>query len=91
MENYAYSYTGKEDITIIYGYLTLTLYGICFFSKDKNCYGVPVSLRNTDSSGDAFYGISLDDENNKLKIYISLDYCDECNTIIWVDRNAFKE
>ena len=23
MEKYAYSYTGKEDITIIYGYLSL--------------------------------------------------------------------
>ena len=52
-------YTGENDVVINQGYLSLTFCRDWFFSKDKKCYGIPVRMECTDSTGDAFFRIHL--------------------------------
>ncbi len=78
-------YTGENDVVINQGYLSLTFCRDWFFSKDKKCYGIPVRMECTDSTGDAFFSIHLHDANNNLDVGLSLDYCRTYNAVIWVD------
>lgn len=80
-------YTGENDVVINQGYLSLTFCRDWFFSKDKKCYGIPVRMECTDSTGDAFFSIHLHDANNNLDVGLSLDYCRTYNAVIWVDRS----
>lgn len=82
-------YTGEADVAINQGYLSLFLCKEWFFSKDKNCYGIPVRMECTDTTGDALFSIRLHDSNNNLNVCLSLDYCQKYNAVIWVDR-SFK-
>lgn len=54
-------YTGETDVVFSQGYLSMTLRSGWFFSKDKKCYGIPISFKCTDTTGDAFFTISLHD------------------------------
>lgn len=80
-------YTGETDVVFSQGYLSMTLRSDWFFSKDKKCYGIPISFKCTDTIGDAFFTISLHDTNNNLHVGLSLDFCTTYNAVVWVDRN----
>lgn len=80
-------YTGETDIVFSRGDLSMTLRSDWFFSKDKKCYGIPISFKCTDTTGDAFFTISLHDANNNLHVGLSLDFCTTYNAVIWMDRN----
>lgn len=87
MNKSCFAYIGDTNAIINQGYLSLTLHKDWFFSKDKNCYGIPVSFECTDITGDAFFSIRLQDEKNNLDFCLSLDYCQKYNAVIWIDRN----
>lgn len=81
-------YSGENDLAINQGCLSVSLHKEWFFSKDKNCYGIPVSLKCTDTTGDAFFHIGIKDTNNNLYVGLSFDYCQKYNAVIWVNRNS---
>ena len=80
-------YTGETDLVFSRDFLSMTLSCDWFFSKDKESYGVPISFKCTDTTGDAFLTISVHDTNNNLHVGLSLDFCKTYNAIIWVNRN----
>lgn len=47
-------YTGETDVAFSRGYLSMTLRSEWFFSKDKKCYGIPVSFKCVDTTGEIF-------------------------------------
>ena len=81
-------YTGETDAVVKQGYLSMTFGKEWFFSKDKHCFGIPVSVECTDTTGDAFFTISLHDANNNLKVSLSLDIRQKYNGIVWVDSSS---
>ncbi len=83
-------YTGETDVVVNQGYLSLTFSQEWFYSKDKHCCGIPVSMECTDTTGDAFFVISLHDSNNNINVCLSLDICWKRNCVVWVD-SSFKD
>ncbi|MCB6991979.1 hypothetical protein LI177_00450 [bacterium 210820-DFI.6.37] len=81
-------YTGETDVVVSQSYLSLTFRKEWFFSKDKHCFGIPVSMECTDTTGDAFIAISLHDANNNLNVSLSLDIRQKYNGIVWVDSSS---
>lgn len=81
-------YNGEADAVFCQDHISLTLHRDWFFSKDKKFYGVPVSFKCIDTTGDAFITISLHDINNSLVVRMSLDCCMRYNAVIGVGQNS---
>ena len=80
-------YSGTSDIAIYEEDLSLTLLKEWFFSKDKNCYGIPLKIKCTGTNGDAFFDIKLKNSNNDLAIGMSIDYCQTYTAVMWIDHD----
>lgn len=90
-EKIVIKYTGDKDVLYeCKGFFSLELCKEWFYSKDKNCYGIPIKFEYLDGTGDADIDIRINDSNNDLSVFIPEYQGCYYNEVIWISK-SFKD